>query len=143
MQRILITGAAGRIGKSLRQYLGKSYKIRCLDIKPIPDAKDVWLVDISDFKALHKAMKSVDVVIHLAGNPSLQQPWNHVYNSSIGGTYNVFEAARQSGISKIIYASSNHVSGWLEIEKEPCITPDMPVRTLILSMQWVKYLVKL
>ena len=128
MQRILITGAAGQIGKSLRQYLEKSYKIRCLDIKPIPDAKDFWLVDISDFKALQKAMKSVDVVIHLAGNPSLHQPWDDVYNSSIGGTYNVFEAARQSGIPKVIYASSNHVSGWLEVEKEPIITPDMPVR---------------
>lgn len=46
----------------------------------------------------------------------------------IAGTYNVFEAARRVGIKQLIYASSNHVSGWREVIGESDITPEMVVR---------------
>jgi uronate dehydrogenase len=71
-------------------------------------------VDIQNFKGLLKAMRSVDAFIHLAANRSVDQPWKDVYNSGIGGTYNVFEAACQAGVKEIIYASTNHVSGLLK-----------------------------
>ena len=126
MKTILLTGAAGNIGRSLRQLMGDRYHFRCLDIRP--DSDDMLMVDITDFQAVREVMSGVDAVIHLAANPSIKQPWEDVYTSSIGGTYNVFEAARQAGVRKIIYASTIHVSGWREIEQQEHITPEMPVR---------------
>lgn len=126
--RILMTGAAGYIGQFLYQTLNQNYQIRCLDIQSLPSVKDFRQVDICDFDSVFKAMKAVDIVIHLAGNPSPQQSWHDVYTSGIKGTFNIFEAARQRGIHKIIYASTNHVSDGWETEKTSCITPEMPVR---------------
>ena len=124
---VLLTGAAGQIGTSLRQHLGEHYHFRCLDRERVT-AKNAKTVDIKNFKAVLKAMHGVDAVIHLAANPSCGQAWEDVYTSGIGGTYNVFETARQSGVKQVIYASTNHVSGWREIDQEPHITPDLPVR---------------
>ncbi|MFM6340000.1 MAG: NAD-dependent epimerase/dehydratase family protein [Dolichospermum sp.] len=125
---ILLTGAAGNIGTSLQQELNGDYQFRCIDRRHVPQAKDFRRVDITNFKAVLKVMAGVDAVIHLAANPHVDQPWPDVYSSGIGGTYNIFEAARQSGVKKIIYASTNYVSGWREVEQESHITPEMPVR---------------
>jgi uronate dehydrogenase len=100
---VLLTGAAGSIGTSLRYELGSEYHFRCLDRIRVRDAQDVRVADINNFKA-------------------------DVYTSGIGGTYNVFEAARQAGVKQIVYASTNHVSGWREIEGSPLIEPDQLIR---------------
>jgi nucleoside-diphosphate-sugar epimerase len=122
-KRILITGAAGTIGVSLRRELADYYEFCCLDRCRIEGVKHTHCVDITNFKAVLKAMKNVDAVIHLAANPSTDQAWKDVYHSGIQGTFNVFEAARQVGIKQIVYASSYHVSGG----QQPPITPDQPV----------------
>jgi uronate dehydrogenase len=130
---VLLTGAAGTIGTSLRKYLGDQYHFRCLDIKAVSESYDVRIVDITNFKSVLKAMRSVDAVIHLAANPDPRQSWQDVYASGINGTYNVFEAARQAGVKKIIYASSGHVLGEKELKEENyvtqegCVSPEMPI----------------
>lgn len=125
---VLLTGAAGSIGTSLRYELGAEYYFRCFDRVRVRDATDVRVGDITNFKAVLKAMRGVDAVIHLAANPSIEQPWQDVYTSGIGGTYNVFEAARQAGVKQIVYASTNHISGWREVDREPQIKPEQLVR---------------
>ena len=125
---ILLTGAAGNIGTSLQHELDNDYEFRCIDRRNVLQSKDFRRVDITNFKAVLKVMGGVDAVIHLAANPEINQPWEDVYTSGIGGTRNIFEAARQAGVKKIIYASTNYVSGWREVEQESHITPEMPVR---------------
>jgi uronate dehydrogenase len=125
---VLLTGAAGIIGTSLRHELGADYHFRCFDRVRTSQDNDVRVADITNFKAVLKAMHGVDAVIHLAANKNVDQPWQDIYNSGIGGTYNVFEAAHQAGVKKIIYASTVHVSGWREVLKEPQITPEQLVR---------------
>ncbi|HEY9693248.1 MAG TPA: NAD(P)-dependent oxidoreductase [Oculatellaceae cyanobacterium] len=127
IKHILITGAAGVIGTSLREHLSQHYNFRCLDINAIPNTNNMIIADITNFKAVLEAMQGVDAVIHLAANPKLNQAWDDVYHSSIGGTYNIFEAARQAGVTKVIYASTTHVSIWPDIKQQVLITPEMPV----------------
>jgi hypothetical protein len=58
------------------------------------------VADITNFKAVLKAMRGVDAVIHLAANPNVDRPWQDVYASGIGGTYNSFVLTRFMPLAK-------------------------------------------
>lgn len=127
MKKILITGAAGKIGKSLRQELAGSYYFRCFDRQSTENTEDSIVADIQDFEAVSKAMSGMDAVIHLAANPNPEQNWHEVYTGEIIGTYNVFEAARLSKIRQVVYASTAHILGFRELEKKRKVTPEDPI----------------
>jgi uronate dehydrogenase len=129
MKRILITGAAGKIGSVLREGLRKHIEsILLLDIAPLgtPQPHEEFLsADIRDLSAMKKAMVGVDAVIHLAAIPT-EKDFHNILETNIIGTYNVFEAARISGCRRIVFASTNHVVGFYPTDK--LISPDRPMR---------------
>ncbi len=126
MKRILLTGAAGLIGSSLRNSLSNKYLFRCLDIKAVENEEDVVIASVKDFTAVMASMIDIDAVIHLAANPGMAQSWEDAYNDGIGGTYNVFEAARKAGVKKVIYASSLAVFGSRDKLRGRLVSPDKP-----------------
>jgi nucleoside-diphosphate-sugar epimerase len=70
-------------------------------------------VDIADFDAICPAFEGQEVVIHLAAIASGTASWEEVLQANIIGTRNVFEAAQQAGVQRVIYASSGStVAGW-------------------------------
>ncbi len=115
MARILITGAAGNIGKTLREGLrGRYALLRLSDIAPLGAAErgeEVVRADIEDFAATRQSMKNIDCVVHLGAIP-IEGPWEKILPINIAGTYNVFEAARQQGVKRVVFASSNHAIGY-------------------------------
>jgi uronate dehydrogenase len=115
MTRVLITGAAGHIGKVLRQGLKGRYKLlRCSDVVKIGDAapgEEVVQADVQDFAATRASLKGIDCVVHLGALP-VEHPWEQILPINIAGTYNVFEAARLEGVKRVIFASSNHAIGY-------------------------------
>jgi len=116
MTRVLITGAAGHIGKVLRQGLRGRYELlRLSDIAPLGGAaaagEELVQADVQDFAATHASMKGIDCVVHLGGVP-IEDSWEKILPINIAGTYNVFEAARQQGVKRVIFASSNHAIGF-------------------------------
>ena len=115
MTRVLITGAAGHIGKVLRQGLRGRYPLlRLSDIVPMGEAgpsEETVVADVQDFAATHASMKGIDCVIHLGALP-VEYPWEQILPINIAGTYNVFEAARQQGVKRVVFASSNHAIGY-------------------------------
>ncbi len=127
-KRILITGAAGRIGSSLSHALANDYDLVLLDIRK---SQGVIQVDLLDLEKQLPYYKGVDVVIHLAANAAVEQGWEDVLEKTIVLTQRVFEAARLSKVSKIIFASTNHVMGNYYEDPEfrgGKITEDMEVR---------------
>ena len=120
MKRILITGAAGKIGNALRQGLRGSYSIiRLADIASLGSTaadEELATTDIRDMAALEKAMAGIDCVVHLAGVPE-EAAWDQVLPLNIEGCYNVFEAARRCGVKRVIFASSNHAVGFHRRER--------------------------
>jgi len=128
MKNILLTGAAGSIGTSLRNNLSNKYHFRYFDIENTKNKKDAVVANITNFKAILSSMDGIDAVVHLAANPNDAQLWKDVYHNSIGGTYNVFEAARQAGIKKIIYASSIQVNGKRTRQQARITSTDQPAQ---------------
>jgi uronate dehydrogenase len=115
MNRILITGAAGKIGSTLRAGLGGRYPVlRLTDIAPLDPARageEIVRADLADLAAVEAAMQDVDCVVHLGAIPG-EDIWDKILPSNVVGTWNVFEAARRQGVRRVIYASSHHAVGF-------------------------------
>src|SRR5512146_3085165 len=109
MRRVLITGAAGAIGGTLRAGLRGVYPLlRLADIRPLaaPAAREECVTaNLSDFAAVASTMDGVDCVVHLGGVPR-EGPWDTILDNNIIGTYDIFEAARQCGVRRVVFASS-------------------------------------
>jgi NAD+ dependent glucose-6-phosphate dehydrogenase len=116
-QPILITGAAGKIGRAIMPLLSDRYEIRALTRRPADFPSHV--ADITDLEAIQSAFEGIHAVVHLAASANVLTPWDDVLHNNIIGTYNVFEAARRAGADRVIFASSNHAIGMYEIEAAP------------------------
>jgi uronate dehydrogenase len=128
-QRVLITGAAGNIGRTLRAGLkGRYPSLRLLDVAPQQAAgpgEEVVTLDLNDRPATEAAMKDVDMVIHLAAIAD-EASFDEILAGNLTTTYSVFETARRAGVRRVVFASSNHVTGFYP-RAEP-VGPDDPVR---------------
>lgn len=124
---IAITGAGGLIGDLLEEHLAGRYDVR-------PLTRDD--ADITDLDAIVSAFDGVDTVVHLAATSEVDSPWEAVLDANIIGVYNVYEAARQAGVRRVVFASSNHAVGMYQWDDayfpeadQPKIVPaDAPVR---------------
>jgi uronate dehydrogenase len=109
---VLLTGAAGGLGTLMRDLLPDyGYDLRLLDLRPIEDAPDAIVADLGDKDAVREAVRGVDAIIHLAGI-SLEAPFEKILKANIEGTYHLYEAAREEGVGRIVFASSNHAVGY-------------------------------
>lgn len=118
-KRVLVTGADGTIGRVVQRHLGNRYDLRLLTHRPAPYPSHV--ADIADLDAILPAFVGMDAVVHLAATVSVFSPWEAVLPANIVGTYNVYEAARRSGVECVVFASSNHAVGMYEVEGAPGI----------------------
>ena len=129
-KKVLITGAAGEIGSVLAAGLNEDYDLRLLyhkTVLPKFGDEEIFVGTINDMEKMIAATAGVDSVIHMAGNPDDKASFDAVMGVNIQGTYTTFEAARRSGVRQIIFASTNHVTGYYEIDGV-YTTPDLPVR---------------
>jgi uronate dehydrogenase len=112
---VLLTGAAGRIGTWLRGGLPeRGWAVRCLDIVPVPDERpgeEQIVGDVTDLAAMLDATEGASAVVHMAGI-SGESTWPAISHANIEGTYCALEAARRSGVSRVVLASSNHATGY-------------------------------
>ncbi|MFC6990211.1 NAD-dependent glucose-6-phosphate dehydrogenase Azf [Haloplanus sp. GCM10025708] len=127
---VLLTGAGGRVGQAILSGLATDHDWRLLDREPLPaesvpdgvDREDVYVADVTDAEAVREAMADVGVVVHLAGDPRPEAPWDSVLRNNIDGTQVVLDAAVEAGVEKFVFASSNHAVGAYETDER---TPEM------------------
>lgn len=128
-KRILITGAAGRLGSVLRRGLAPlAGEIRLADLTEVTDLaphESAMAFDLSDAEAVSRAVEGCDAVVHFGGAP-LESLWATVLASNIEGSYNIYEAARRHGVRRVVYASSVHAIGYHKLTDH--IAEDAPVR---------------
>lgn len=160
MTTVLVTGMSGLIGGAVRRQLEGRYALRALNRSRV-EGVPCHQADIADLAAIRPAFDGVDMVVHLAAIASAQAPWDAVLHDNIIGTYNVFEAAREAGVKRVVFASSGAtVSGYereapyAELvagryagpESWPRLTHDTPVRPAALygaSKVWGEALARL
>jgi uronate dehydrogenase len=115
INRLLLTGAAGGLGKVLRPRLaGMANVIRVSDVAELGDAaanEELMRCDLGDFGGMMTLLDGVDAVVHLGGI-STEGPFEPILNANIRGMYNLYEAARVHRVKRILFASSNHVVGF-------------------------------
>jgi len=114
--RLLLTGAAGGLGKVLRERLRPYANVlRLSDIADMAAAKDaseeVQPCDLSDKQAVHQLVEGVDAILHFGG-VSVERSFEEVLGANICGIFHIYEAARRHGVKRVIFASSNHVIGF-------------------------------
>ena len=112
---ILITGAAGVVGTGLRREFAHGQRtLRLFDLQEVPQLaahEQSIRGDIGDVAALATAMRGVRAVIHLAGCTT-DAAIDAQIEGNIRGAWNVFEAARNAGVERVVFASSHHVVGY-------------------------------
>src|SRR5438874_2350024 len=130
-KRVLITGAAGRIGSSLAAQLKDRYDLRLQYHRTVPDEKpvpDFVVADVAQYDQIAPVMQGIDAVVHMAGDPSTRASWESVHQANVVGAYNVFESARQAGVRKLVFASTNHVMGMYDRDQQWPVYAQQPVR---------------
>ena len=129
-KKVLITGAAGRIGQVLREGLKDRYDLRLMyhrTVLEVAEGEEVVLGSVADMAAIEAAVDGVDAVVHMAGDPSTNASWESVLEKNIQGVYCTYEACRKKGVKRVIFASTNHVTGFYE-EDGVYTTPELPER---------------
>jgi uronate dehydrogenase len=128
-EKILITGAAGRLGSELRRGLAPlAENLRLADrteIKDVQAHEEARVFDLSDEAETMAATEGCDAVVHMGGAP-LERPWQDILDSNIRGTYHIYESARRHGVRRVVYASSVHAIGYHRLADH--IDTESPVR---------------
>ncbi|MGC1165453.1 MAG: SDR family oxidoreductase [Solirubrobacterales bacterium] len=122
--KALVTGGAGFIGSHLAsRLLGDGHEVRVLDnfstgaranLTPLGDSVELVEGDIQSYERAHNAVQGCEVVFHQAALPSvprsIQDPLtSHAVN--VIGTLNILLASRDSGVRRVVYASSSSIYG--------------------------------
>jgi uronate dehydrogenase len=128
-QKILLTGAAGGLGHALRERLKANCAVlRLSDLASVGDAgecEEIVLGDLADADAVNAMVQGVDAIVHLGG-VSVEGPFGPILQANILGAYNLYEAARKHGVNRVVFASSNHVTGFYR--QSETITASAPAR---------------
>ena len=119
MRRVLVTGAAGRIGSFFAEQMQSTYNLRLMvrgdeeGIERLDAWGEVVTADLADLERLKEVCAGVNTVVHLSGDPDPAALWKDLLETNIVGMYHLFAAAKAAGVRRVVHASSIHaVSGY-------------------------------
>lgn len=115
--RILLTGAAGLLGRQLRAALApKVSLLRSTDIASMSDPaanEELVQADLADPAVAAELVRGIDAVVHFGGI-STEADFDRICSVNIAGFHSLYEAARQAGVKRIVFSSSVHTVGFHE-----------------------------
>ena len=127
--RLLLTGAAGGLGRVLRPRLKRLCRVlRASDIAamdPAGDGEEVVVAALEDAAAVDAIVAGAEAIAHLGG-VSVEGPFEPILRANIVGVHHLYEAARRHGVRRIVFASSNHVTGFYR--QDQVVSPLEPMR---------------
>ena len=115
MKKLVLTGAAGRLGSYLREPLSKTCDMLVStdiaeDIGTLYPGETYVSADLADLDAMVALLDGADMVVHF-GAVGDEAPFEQILGPNIVGAYNIWEAAYRNGVRRVVYASSIHAVG--------------------------------
>ena len=115
MKKLVLTGAAGRLGGVLRGPLSRMCDTLVStdiadSVEGLNSNETYVKANLNDLVALVEMLQGADMVVHF-GAIADEAPWDDILQSNIIGAYNVWEAAHRNGLRRVVYASSIHAVG--------------------------------
>jgi uronate dehydrogenase len=126
--KVLLTGSQGRMGPHLVEPFRQRYNLRTYDLKAEPDGPHAFQGDLQDIEVLKHAMQGVDVVVHLAATSDEAPFIENLVPNNVIGLYNTFQAAHESGVRRIVFASTVQAMSfnWRDQEQAGPLEPARP-----------------
>jgi nucleoside-diphosphate-sugar epimerase len=124
--KVAVTGASGKAGRAVvRDLLDHDHDVLAVDVVPPSESRAAFLLaDVADFGQTLECLAGVDAVVHLAAIPA---PGIHTeettFRTNMLSTYNVFEAARLVGLTRVVWASSETILGLPFEREQPAYAP--------------------
>lgn len=117
MKRIVVTGGAGRLGRTLiTDLLSRQYDVLAVDrIRPETLQCPFLEADLTDASSVYQALTGADAVVHLGAIPGpVSAPSTVTFQNNVMSTWHVADAAARLGLKRIVFASSVFTLGWHE-----------------------------
>jgi nucleoside-diphosphate-sugar epimerase len=126
MTKIAVTGGSGKAGRAVvRDLLAHGYEVVNVDVVPPAQTLTRFCqADLNNLGEVFEAFDGVDSVVHLAAipNPDRFTP-GHTFQNNIMGCYNVFTAAKQLKLGRVVWASSETTLGLPFDREKPAYAP--------------------
>src|SRR5579863_6049979 len=122
-RKFVVTGGAGFIGSALVRTLVEHGTVSVIDnlltgheanLRELRGQVELHKLDIRDAAAMISAIRGADVVFHLAAIPSVPRSIDEPtlsHEVNVDGTFNVFQAAAEGGVRRVVYAASSSAYG--------------------------------
>jgi nucleoside-diphosphate-sugar epimerase len=105
-KKVLVTGASGLIGGLVIKHLGYKYELSALNRRPVSGIPCLQ-ADVADLKAIRPAFRGVHTVLHLsAATHGFIEDWDEQIRVTAVGTVNVYRAAQEAGVKRVVFMSS-------------------------------------
>ncbi|MBC8142294.1 MAG: NAD(P)-dependent oxidoreductase [Armatimonadetes bacterium] len=105
-KRVLLTGASGRIGRSVAPALSETFDLRLFDKHDPGDLPGLVVGDLSEREGILPALEGVDTVLHLAAQSTEADFVSMLVPNNVVGLYYFFENAVKAGVKRVVFAST-------------------------------------
>ena len=126
MAKVAVTGASGKAGRAVvRNLLEHDQDVLALDVvAPAESSAPSLITDLTDFGQTVECLAGAEAVVHLAAIPASGiHTEETTFRTNMLSTYNVFEAVRLLGLSRVVWASSETILGLPFEREQPAYAP--------------------
>jgi len=117
---VLVTGGAGRVGRAtVSELKRRGHRVRSFDRVEAPDADENVIGDLAQPEALRRAMQGATALVHLAATPDDDDVLVRIIPDNVVGLFHTLEAARETGVRRVVLASSGQVNWWQNVAGGP------------------------
>lgn len=126
-KKLLITGANGTIGRCLMEGLRsrEHYEVMATDVRE-DRGLGITGMDVTDADQVLEAARGADTILHFGWAKDNEDFLGKVLPVNVAAAYHIYEAARVNKVGRVIFASSNHATGFYKVGEE--VSPEEPYR---------------